>query len=124
MKYILYTLIVIGILISLHYVTKYYNNINIKKVSGGTLPNQSDIDCASGGTNTVGKMIIGNCTKPVIYPVDKPMREKCFTSEELGLNEGDTGPDKVTDQNGFGATWFFNYQSGDHFCYRTPEFYK
>lgn len=123
MKYIGYVILVIVILMGLHYGIKYYNNRNNKKVKGGSLPNQDDINCASGGGAAAGK-ITGNCTKPVIYPVQSPMREKCFTSDELGLSEGDAAPDKVTEANGFGTTWYYNYQSGDRFCFRTPQYYK
>lgn len=102
---------------------RWYQNKDVKKVRGGRLPTPSDVDCATGGLN---KRIIGICSKPIIDPRIMPssMKQKCFTSDELGLTEGQPGPDKVTEQNGFGTTWYLNYQSGDNFCYRSPEYIK
>lgn len=98
---------------------KLYSTKDNKKVSGGTPPNADDIACAS-GANASAK-IIGNCTKPRLYPVYPGVKEKCFNSETLGLSEGDTGPSKVTEASGFGKTWYFNYQSGDRFCYTDKD---
>ena len=125
MKIILYSLLAISVIVLIYYGSKYYKNKDLQKVSGGSAPRQEDIDCATGGGGGEGKRIIGNCTKPVIYPVVKPMKEKCFTADELGITkEGQAGPPIVTENNGFGTTWYLNYQSGDRFCYRSPQFYK
>lgn len=113
-------IIILGVII--YYAYKYYQNKDNKKVGGGSDPTQADIDCASGGKPNASKMIIGSCTKPRIFPVVKPMREKCFTSEELGgIEEGGSAPSIVTDLNGFGTTWYLNYQSGDRFCYTNAK---
>lgn len=131
MKYIIYIIIIIVVIAAIIFGIKYWNNRGNKKVKGGSVPTADDINCASGGTGaqraanpSTSAVIIGNCTKPEIWPVESPMKQKCFTSAELGLSEGDSAPDKVTDSNGFGTTWYFNFQSGDRFCYRSPQYYK
>lgn len=127
MKKIWWILIIILLLVVAYYGYRYYQNRNIPKAKGGRLPSQDDINCATGG-GTGSRMIIGSCTRPRI-PLDangnlpKPMKQKCFTSDELGLNEGDSGPSIVTDNNGFGTTWYFNFQSGNNFCYTNPQWY-
>lgn len=89
------------------------------KIGAGSAPTQADKNCASGGN--AGDKIIGSCTKPMIYPLPPRWKEKCFSSDELGLQEGDQGYSVVTDNNGFGTKWFFNYQSGDRFCYTNND---
>src|SRR3990172_9155876 len=107
-------LIVLLVIVLLWVAYKLIVRSGSKRVDGGSPPSSDDVACASG---TPTSRIIGSCTRPKLYPVRPPIREKCFTSEELGLVEGDTGPSKVTDNNGWGTTWWFNYQNGDRFCY-------
>lgn len=108
-------LIIIAVVAIAYLAYKWYVNNGFHKVFGGTQPTAEDIACASGGGG--GRMIIGSCTKPFVYPIPRGTSQKCFTSEQLGLGEGDSGPAIVTDLNGFGTKWYFNYQSGDRFCY-------
>ena|SRR3990172_5152443 len=111
MKNVLTVLLVI---VLLYVAYKLIARSGSNKVKGGSPPNAEDIACASG--TPIGR-IVGSCTRPKVYPIRSPIREKCFTSEELNVAEGEEGPSKVTDNNGWGTTWFLNYQSGDRFCY-------
>lgn len=111
------TLIIIAVVIIAAYLGyKWYTNKGLPKAKGGSLPSSSDIACATGAITGTGK-ITGSCTKPKMYPLPSGYKEKCFTSDDLGLNEGDQGYSIVTDMNGFGTKWYFNYQSGNNFCY-------
>lgn len=113
-------LIILVVLILAYFGYKYFSNKGLPKVSGGTAPTDADKNCAGG--SAAGRAIVGSCTKPIVFPVPPGVKEKCFTSEQLGLNEGDSGYAIVTDMNGFGTKWYFNYQSGDRFCYTNKQF--
>lgn len=110
--------IVILALIAAYYGYRYYQNKDLPRAKGGSAPTDEDKNCASGGTS--GLKIIGMCTKPHVFPVPPKVAEKCYSSDELGLKEGDSGYAAVTDN--FGKKWFFNYQSGDRFCYTDKQF--
>lgn len=119
MKTVKIILILVAIVVGLYFAIKWYLNKDIPRASGGTVPTDADKNCASGGAS--GKVIVGSCTRPMVFPIPPGVKEKCFTSEQLGLNEGDSVYTIVTDLNGFGTKWYFNYQSGDRFCYTNKK---
>lgn len=108
-------ILVLSIVVAAYFGIKWLQNRNAKKVSGGAEPGADEKLCASGGSNL--KTIIGSCTKPLFITTGLDVKEKCFTSASLNLDEGDLPWPEVVDANGFGKRWYFNYQSGDKFCY-------
>lgn len=113
-KYIIVIILVAIALISF-VIYKLNKSKGSKKIVGkGFIPTASDAPCQSAPSVN---SIIGTCTKPILYPVPPDIKQKCFNSETLGLSENDLGPSKVTENNGFGKTWYFNYQNGNKFCY-------
>lgn len=106
--WLLYLLLLAGLA---YLVYRWYTNKDVPKVQGGSGPTATTEDCRTGGG---GARLTEQCTRPK-YNVAGGVKQKCWTSEELGDLE--FGPETIVEQYGVGKKWYYNFQSGNKFCY-------
>lgn len=90
-----------------------YINRNLPKVKGGAKPTAEDEACRVGASSG-GSRLTEQCTRPN-YNVEVGVKQKCWTNEELGGL--DFGPEIIVENFGAGKKWYYNFQSGNKFCY-------